>query len=91
MIYDMFVFWESEIFSNFQNGLKSDYFAKIAYKIAKSKYFWWFGLFLFFLKLLVGGGAPRTAAYFYSAKLCGKKNPRLHFGQGKIELVRVSG
>ena len=36
MIYDMFVF---EIFSNFQNGLDSDYFAKIAHKIAKSKYF----------------------------------------------------
>ena len=35
----MFVFEEFEIFSNFQNGLKSDYFAKIAHKIAKSKYF----------------------------------------------------
>ena len=39
MIYDMFVFLEFEIFANFQNGLKSDYFAKIAHKIAKSKYF----------------------------------------------------
>ena len=27
------------MFSNFQNGLNSDYFAKIAHKIAKSKYF----------------------------------------------------
>ena len=39
MIYDMFVLWEFEIFSNFQNGLNSDYFAKIAHKIEKSKYF----------------------------------------------------
>ena len=39
MIYNMFVFWEFEFFSNFQNGLNSDYFAKIAHKIAKSKYF----------------------------------------------------
>ena len=39
MIYDMFVFYKFAIFSNFQNGLKSDYFAKIAHKIAKSKYF----------------------------------------------------
>ena len=39
MIYDIFVFQEFEIFSNFKNGLKSDYFAKIAHKIAKSKYF----------------------------------------------------
>ena len=30
---------KSEISSNFQNGLNSDYFAKIAHKIAKSKYF----------------------------------------------------
>ena len=39
MIYNMFGFQESEIFSNFQNGLNSDYFAKNAHKIAKSKYF----------------------------------------------------
>ena len=39
MIYDMFVFKEFEILSNFQNGLKSDYFPKIAHKIAKPKYF----------------------------------------------------
>ena len=39
MIYDMLVFQEFEIFSNFQNGLNSDYFAKIAHKIVKSKYF----------------------------------------------------
>ena len=39
MIYDMFVFSEFEIFLNFQNGLKSDYFAKITHKIAKLKYF----------------------------------------------------
>ena len=39
MIYDMFVFLEFEIFSSFKNGLKSAYFAKIAYKIVKSKYF----------------------------------------------------
>ena len=38
MIY-MFVFQEFEIFLNFQNGLNSDYFAKIAHKISKSKYF----------------------------------------------------
>ena len=30
---------EFEIVSNFQNDLNFDHFAKIAYKIAKSKYF----------------------------------------------------
>ena len=39
MIHDMFVFYDFEIFSNFQKGLNSDYFAKIVHKIAKSKYF----------------------------------------------------
>ena len=39
MIYDMFVFWEFEIFSNFQKWPNSDYFEKIAHKMAKSKYF----------------------------------------------------
>ena len=39
MIYDIFVFLEFEIFRTYKNGLKSNYFAKIALKIAKSKYF----------------------------------------------------
>ena len=39
MIYNMFVFYEFENFSNFQNGLNSDYLAKNAHKIAKSNYF----------------------------------------------------
>ena len=76
---------KSEIFSSIQNGLKSDYFAKLGHKIPKSNYFSrylkWFRLLDKFpfrryiicwanliWKLLVG--APRTAASFYSAKLC---------------------
>ena len=39
MIYDMFIFLEFEIFQTSKNGLNLDYFAKIAPKIAKSKYF----------------------------------------------------
>ena len=39
MVYDMFVFYKFENFSNFQNGLNSDYFAKVLHKISKSKYF----------------------------------------------------
>ena len=39
MIYDMFVLQEFEIFQTSKNGLNSDCFAKIAHKIAKSKYF----------------------------------------------------
>ena len=39
MTYDMFVFQEFEIFCTSKNGLKSDYFAKIAHKISKLKYF----------------------------------------------------
>ena len=39
MIYDMFVFQEFEIFRTSKNSLNSDCFAKIAHKIAKSKYF----------------------------------------------------
>ena len=39
MIHDIFMFYEFEIFSNFQKRPKSDYFAKIAHNIAKSKYF----------------------------------------------------
>ena len=85
MIYDIFVFQESEIFRTSKNGLKSDYFAKIAHKITKSKYFFRylkrFGLldkFPFRRCIICWGnlienywwGAPRTAASFYSAKLC---------------------
>ena len=39
MMYHMFVLLEFEFFRTSKNGLKSDYFAKIAHKIAKSKYF----------------------------------------------------
>ena len=39
MIYDMFVFYDFEIFSNSKNGLNSDYFAKIVHEISKPKYF----------------------------------------------------
>ena len=39
MMYDMFVFYDFEIFPTSKNGLNSDYFAKIVHEIAKSKYF----------------------------------------------------
>ena len=39
MIYNMFVFQEFEIFSNFQKWPKFRLFRENAHKIAKSKYF----------------------------------------------------
>ena len=76
-----------KFFQTSENGLNFAYFAKIAHKIAKPKYFpnifydsdspinslfrryiiCWGNLSL---SKIIGGGAPRTAASFYSAKLC---------------------
>ena len=39
MIYNMFIFYESEIFSGATTELLRSHFAKIAHKVAKSKYF----------------------------------------------------
>ena len=39
MIYNMFMFHELDIFRTPENGLNFDNLAKIAHKIAKSKYF----------------------------------------------------
>ena len=82
MMHDMVMFQEFEIFLDFQNGLNFEYFAKIAPKIAKSKYFSVLKLtdgFSFrrciicwgnFSKIIGGGGGERTTVFFYSAKLC---------------------
>ena len=79
-----------KFFRTSKNGLKSDYFTKIAHKIAKPKYFpnifddsdysdkfpfrryiiCWGNLSLSKIIGGGGGGHPRTAASFYSAKLC---------------------
>ena len=81
-----------KFFRTSENGLKSTYFAKIAHKIAKPKYFpnifddsdspinslsddiliCWGNLSL--SKIIGGGGALRTAASFYSAKVCSIKS-----------------
>ena len=75
-----------KFFRTSKNGLNSDYFAKIAHKIAKSKYFsdilnesdsdkFPFQRYIICwgtlsLSKTIGGGAPHTAASFHSAKLC---------------------
>ena len=38
-MYDMFIFTESEIFSNLKNDLNLKIFSRIAQKVMKSKYF----------------------------------------------------